>query len=141
MLAGLSVGKLEVPNVSLDSAGIILRRRPQVSFPQGAVVTEQIALRWMHIVAGIIWIGLLYFINLVGNAHAEGSGTRRCAPRIFPALMSRAMWWFRWSALVTVIAGLRYFWMIFPRTRTTPGTRARVQWIGGGCWCGWWRSR
>ena len=40
---------------------------PHVSFPQGAVANEQIALRWMHLVSGIIWIGLLYFFNLVGT--------------------------------------------------------------------------
>ncbi len=38
---------------------------PHFRFPQGAA-TEQIVLRWVHFVAGIIWIGLLYFFNLVG---------------------------------------------------------------------------
>ena len=37
------------------------------SFPSGAVANEEIFLRWIHIVAGITWIGLLYFFNLVGT--------------------------------------------------------------------------
>ena len=80
---------------------------PHFSFPQGAA-TEQIALRWMHFVGGFIWIGLLYFFNLVGfptmkqlDASVRG--------KVFPVLMSRAMGWFRWSAFWTVAAGLRYF--------------------------------
>ncbi len=51
---------------------VLLAAGPQISFPQSAVVTEQIALRWMHIVAGIIWIGTLYFNNLVATPTLKG---------------------------------------------------------------------
>jgi len=84
---------------------------PHISFPQGAVTLEEIALRWLHFVAGIIWIGLLYFFNLVGTKTMK-SLEPAVRAKVFPTLMSRAMWWFRWSALVTVLAGLRYFWLI-----------------------------
>jgi hypothetical protein len=39
---------------------------PHFSFPEGAGAAEFIILRWLHFVFGIIWIGLLYFFNLVG---------------------------------------------------------------------------
>lgn len=104
----------------------------QISFPQGAVATEQIALRWMHFVAGIIWIGLLYFFNLVGTPTLKGLEPAVRA-KIFPALMSRAMWWFRWSALITVIAGLRYFWMILSADARNAGDPS-LAWQ----WMGWW---
>ena len=39
--------------------------QPHFSFPAGAQTNEMIALRWLHIIFGIIWIGLLYFFNLV----------------------------------------------------------------------------
>ena len=104
----------------------------QINFPQSAVATEQIALRWMHFVAGIIWIGLLYFFNLVGTPTLKGLEPAVRA-KIFPALMSRAMWWFRWSALITVIAGLRYFWMILSADARNAGDPA-LAWQ----WTGWW---
>src|SRR5579863_6990322 len=84
---------------------------PQISFPQGPVTNEEIALRWLHFVSGIIWIGLLYFFNLVGTPTMKTLDASVRA-KVFPALMSRAMWWFRWSALVTVLAGVRYYWQI-----------------------------
>jgi len=68
-----------------------------------------IILRWIHIVAGITWIGLLYFFNLVSLPFLEeASPATRVA--VIPRLISRAMWWFRWSAVVTVLAGIAY-WM------------------------------
>ena len=102
---------------------------PHFSFPQGAA-TEQIVLRWVHFVAGIIWIGLLYFFNLVGfPAMKELEASVR--GKVFPVMMSRAMWWFRWSALVTVIAGMRYFWMILAADAQNAGNpRLALHWFG-----------
>ena len=85
--------------------------QPHISFPQGPITNEEIALRLVHFVAGIIWIGLLYFFNLVATPTLKGLEPA-LRVKVFPPLMSRAMWWFRWSALVTVLAGLRYFWLI-----------------------------
>jgi uncharacterized membrane protein len=103
---------------------------PQVAFPQSAAITEQIALRWLHIVAGIIWIGTLYFSNLAATPALKGLEPSVRA-KIYPALMSRAMWWFRWSALVTVIAGLRYFWMILAADAHNAGSSALAfKWLG-----------
>ena len=96
--------------------------QPHLSFPQGPITNEEIALRWLHFVSGIIWIGLLYFFNLVATPTMKGlePGVR---VRVFPALFSRAMWWFRWSALVTVLAGLRYFWLILAADAHNAGDR------------------
>jgi len=65
-------------------------------------------LRWTHFVAGITWIGLLYFFNLV-NIPLMKELDPATKGKVMPALMSRALWWFRWSALVTVLAGLAYW--------------------------------
>ena len=97
--------------IPLPIGAALLWLAPHFSFPQNAIANEQIILRWIHFVSGILWIGLLYFFNLVGfptmkqlDASVRG--------KVFPVLMSRAMWWFRWSAVVTVLAGLRYFFQI-----------------------------
>jgi uncharacterized membrane protein len=81
---------------------------PHFVFPENAIATEMFVLRWLHFIFGIIWIGLLYFFNLVGTP----TMTRLEAPvrvKVYPLLMSRAMLWFRWSALITVVVGVRYF--------------------------------
>jgi uncharacterized membrane protein len=85
--------------------------QPHASFPHSAITNEEIVLRWIHLVAGILWIGLLYFFNLVGFRTMKQIEAPARA-KIYPLLMSRAMWWFRWSAFLTVLVGLRYFWII-----------------------------
>lgn len=116
--------------MSALNAVIAIAANPQVSFPQSAAVTEQIALRWLHIVAGIIWIGTLYFNNLAATPAFKLLDPPVRA-KVYPSLMSRAMWWFRWSALVTVIAGLRYFWMILAADARNAGDPSlALRWFG-----------
>lgn len=105
---------------------------PHFSFPAGPAANEEIMLRWIHFVAGIIWIGLLYFFNLVGFP-AMKQLDAAVRGKVFPALMSRAMWWFRWSALVTVLVGLRYFFTILSANAGTAGNPSLA--LG---WLGWW---
>src|SRR6202158_2906233 len=78
--------------------------------PPSDLPTNQLMLmRWVHFVAGIAWVGLLYFFNLVSVPFLKEIDAPTKS-RVFPALMSRALWWFRWSSVVTVLAGLGY-WM------------------------------
>ena len=64
--------------------------------------------RWIHFLAGITWIGLLYFFNLV-NVPFQKELDAATKGKVIPALMPRALWWFRMSAILTVLAGLAYF--------------------------------
>lgn len=77
-------------------------------FPTDFQTNFQILLRSIHFLAGISWIGLLYFFNLVNMPFMQelDPATRG---RVMPNLMLRALWWFRWSAVVTVLAGLAYW--------------------------------
>ena len=63
------------------------------------------ALRWLHVLFGIAWIGLLYYFNFIQvPAFAElSAGARNEA---ITKLASRALWWFRWAALGTAIFGI-----------------------------------
>jgi uncharacterized membrane protein len=62
-------------------------------------------MRWIHFLAGIAWIGMLYYFNFVQTpffAEAE-PGVRSAA---IQKLVPRALWWFRWGAMFTFLAGL-----------------------------------
>ena len=61
--------------------------------------------RWLHILAGVMWIGLLYYFNFVqvpALAEAAKDGT---APGITKHVAPRALFYFRWAAVVTWLAG------------------------------------
>nr|MBA3515403.1 hypothetical protein [Pyrinomonadaceae bacterium] len=92
----------------------------------------RIFLRWSHFVAGILWIGLLYFFNLVNVPFQKGldPDTKK---KVNPDLLSRALWYFRWGAVVTVLVGLAYFAMY-----TLKADVNNANTIGGGDINLWW---
>lgn len=70
-----------------------------------ATLTLDLIFRWLHVLFGITWIGLLYYFNFVqgeyfkeAEATAKADAVKKLAPR--------ALWWFRWSAMLTFITGL-----------------------------------
>ncbi len=65
----------------------------------------QLSLRWTHFVAGVLWIGLLYFFNWV-NAAFAGTMDAETKKKVVPQLMPRALFWFRWGAAVTWLSGV-----------------------------------
>ena len=65
-------------------------------------------LRWFHFLAGITWIGLLYFFNLV-NVPFMKTVDAPAKPNVFQNLTLPALNWFRWSALATVFLGFWYW--------------------------------
>ena len=83
-------------------------------------------LRWVHFLAGITWIGLLYFFNLINAAFLKSlDGPTKNI--VIPKLMPPALKWFRHGATVTVLAGIAlYFWQY-----SKGGTGAISLGIGG----------
>ena len=75
-----------------------------------ATATLEVLLRWFHFLAGITWIGLLYFFNLV-NVPLMKALDGPTKGKVIPQLMPRALWWFRWGAMVTFLAGWLYLLM------------------------------
>jgi uncharacterized membrane protein len=68
--------------------------------------------RWIHIVAGIVWIGHLYFFNFV-NGPFEGTLDADAKKKVVPQLRPRALYWFRWGAAWTWITGFLLVLMVF----------------------------
>ncbi len=65
----------------------------------------QFFLRWIHFLAGITWIGILYYFNFVQTPFfAETDAPVRSGA--IQKLVPRALWWFRWGAMFTFLAGL-----------------------------------
>ena len=61
--------------------------------------------RWMHLLAGITWIGLLYYFNLVQMAALKDAGADGTAAGITKHVAPRALLWFRWAAVATWLTG------------------------------------
>jgi uncharacterized membrane protein len=81
--------------------------------PSGSELAR-IIMRWAHFVGGITWIGMLYFFNLV-NVNFMKALDAPTKKVVVPALMPKALWYFRWGAVVTVLAGLGYYAMYILR--------------------------
>lgn len=72
-------------------------------------------LRWLHILAGVTWVGLLYYFNFAqvpyfkeADGGAKSDATQKLVPRV--------LWWFRWAAMLTFITGALLLWFYFERT-------------------------
>jgi uncharacterized membrane protein len=98
--------------------------------------------RWLHIVSGVMWIGLLYYFNVVqvpGLADAAADKGGPGGAGISKYIAPRALWWFRWAAVVTWITGAWYLASGFGDAQALrdafllqPGFRV----IGVGAWLG-----
>ena len=63
--------------------------------------------RWLHILVGIAWIGLLYYFNLVQVPGLAAYGDEGKARNItIDKIARRALWWFRWAAIATLATGI-----------------------------------
>jgi len=61
--------------------------------------------RWVHVVAGVLWIGLLFFFNWVNSGFAPTMDAET-KKKVVPELMPRALYWFRWGAAFTWVTGV-----------------------------------
>src|SRR3977135_2520812 len=95
---------------STSHLGFALAMLDSVFKAPSADEISHIAMRWLHFVGGIAWIGLLYFFNLV-NVPLQKKLDPDTKKKGNPDLLLPALWYFRWGALVTVLAGLGYYAM------------------------------
>ena len=92
--------------------------------------------RWLHILAGITWIGLLYYFNFIqvpsmGKIKEDGS-----ASAITKFIAPRALLWFRWAALVTWLTGAYYLEKSGIGLGNAFMLKGTAAYIGVGVWLG-----
>ena len=62
-------------------------------------------LRWLHVLSGVMWIGLLWYFNFVQIPSMPKIPDEQ-KPAIGKVIAPTALFWFRWAALATVVTGL-----------------------------------
>ena len=68
--------------------------------------------RWIHVLAGIVWIGMLYFFNFV-NGPFQGTMDAETKKKVNPEVLPRALYWFRWGAAWTWLTGVILLQLVF----------------------------
>src|SRR6185436_11066701 len=99
---------------------------------------------WLHVLAGVTWIGMLYYFNFVQVPALAAAAKDQGGPGgagISKYVAPRALWWFRWGAVVTWLSGAAYlgraglFMDAFTLGLTANGS-VQGTWIGIGAWLG-----
>ena len=68
--------------------------------------------RWVHVVAGVLWIGLLYFFNWInGNVAKQLDGPTK--QKVLPELLPRTLYFFRWGAAYTWVTGVLLLGLVY----------------------------
>ncbi len=75
----------------------------------GPEIFWQAVFRWLHVLFGIMWIGLLWYFNFV-QTRKMPEIPAELKPAVTKYIAPEAMFWFRWSALFTVLMGLILAW-------------------------------
>jgi uncharacterized membrane protein len=68
--------------------------------------------RWIHVLAGVMWIGHLWFFNFV-NGQVAKTYDADSKKKVVPELMPRALYWFRMGALYTWVTGILLLWVVY----------------------------
>ncbi|MDT3705234.1 MAG: urate hydroxylase PuuD [Thiobacillus sp.] len=89
--------------------------------------------RWIHFMSGVMWIGLLYYFNFVQVAALKNAAADGTAAGITKHVAPRALLFFRWSAVVTWLAGAA---LLGPRFVPAFTLQAETALIGIGAWLG-----
>jgi uncharacterized membrane protein len=132
-----SVGGVIIGGIVL--AVIIAVATMGVAFNVGSFIV------WVHVMAGITWIGLLYYFNFVqvpALADAAGDEGGPGGAGITKYVAPRALWWFRWGAALTWLSGAAYlghlkmFTAAFTLGLGGEALNSQAMIIGVGAWLG-----
>ena len=120
------------------TAGFVLLIILVVAAGAGAKLGEHtwwaFLMRWLHVMSGVMWIGLLWYFNFVQTPSMPKIPDEQ-KPAIGKVIAPTALFWFRWGAMATIITGLLLAWMnayLISALTLSMGVRA----IGIGMWLG-----
>jgi uncharacterized membrane protein len=68
-------------------------------------------MRWLHVLSGVMWIGLLWYFNFVQTPSMPQIPDDQ-KPAVSKVIAPRALFWFRWGAMATIVTGLLLAWMM-----------------------------
>ncbi len=91
--------------------GVVLAILIGILMPLGISFNVDTLLVWIHVLAGITWIGLLYYFNFVQVPAMADAAKDEGGPGgagISKYVAPRALWWFRWGAVLTWLTGVLY---------------------------------
>jgi uncharacterized membrane protein len=66
--------------------------------------------RWLHVLSGVMWIGLLWYFNFVQTPSMPKIPDEQ-KPAVSKVIAPTALFWFRWAAMATIVTGLILAWM------------------------------
>lgn len=97
--------------------------------------------RWLHIIAGVMWIGLLYYFNVVqvpGLAAAAADKGGPGGAGVTKYIAPRALLWFRWAAVATWVTGFAYLIAVYGHAGMLQAftLQGGMRTIGVGAWLG-----
>jgi uncharacterized membrane protein len=130
VLAGFALALIVLIIIGLVTTGYSLK------FDQGFWA---FVVRWLHVISGILWIGLLYYFNFVQIPSMPKIPDEQ-KPAVSKVIAPEALFWFRWAAMSTIFFGIilallnRYFVDAVLLGITSGGGRNTV--IGIGMWLG-----
>jgi uncharacterized membrane protein len=78
----------------------------------GDLDAANVSIRWIHVLAGVLWIGMLWFFNFV-NAALMPTLDAETKRKVVPELMPRALFWFRWGAAFTWLSGVFLLMLLY----------------------------
>jgi len=129
-----SLGRTITAGVVLLIILLIIVAAAGASIPIGTHGWWEFAMRWLHVIAGVMWIGLLWYFNFVQTPSMPKIPDEQ-KPAITKVIAPTALFWFRWAAMATIIFGLilasmyGYIWQALSFQRPFTG-------IGIGMWLG-----
>jgi uncharacterized membrane protein len=98
--------------------------------------------RWLHVLSGVMWIGLLWYFNFVQTPSMPKIPDEQ-KPAVSKVIAPTALFWFRWAAMATIITGLILAWMmgsiVSLATFARPHTAIAIgMWLGIIMWFNVW---